>query len=33
MIAAAAYDNWIGLGLAVGTLIYLFAVLIFPERF
>jgi K+-transporting ATPase KdpF subunit len=33
MIATAAYDNWIGLALAVGILVYLFAVLIFPERF
>jgi K+-transporting ATPase KdpF subunit len=33
MIAAAAYDNWIGLALAVVTLAYLVAVLIFPERF
>ena len=33
MIAAASYDNWIGLALAVGALCYLLAVLIFPERF
>ena len=33
MIAGAAYDNWVGLGLAVAALFYLVAVLIFPERF
>jgi K+-transporting ATPase KdpF subunit len=33
MIAAAAYDNWIGLALAVVALGYLIAVLVFPERF
>jgi len=33
MIAAAAYDNWVGLALAVGAIFYLVAVLIFPERF
>ena len=33
MIAAAAYDNWIALGLAVLVLGYLVAVLVFPERF
>ncbi|MGB8861944.1 MAG: potassium-transporting ATPase subunit F [Ilumatobacteraceae bacterium] len=33
MIAAEAYDNWVGLGLAVAALFYLIAVLIFPERF
>ena len=33
MIAAGSYDNWIGLALAVGIVVYLFAVLIFPERF
>jgi hypothetical protein len=33
MIATAAYDNWVGLGLAVAALFYLVAVLIFPERF
>jgi hypothetical protein len=33
MIAAASYDNWIGLGLAALGIIYLFIVLIFPERF
>ena len=33
MIAAAAYDNWVGLALAVAAIGYLVAVLIFPERF
>ncbi|HQZ37181.1 MAG TPA: potassium-transporting ATPase subunit F [Ilumatobacteraceae bacterium] len=33
MIATEAYDNWVGLGLAVAALFYLVAVLIFPERF
>lgn len=33
MIAAAAYDNWVALGLAVATIGYLIAVLILPERF
>lgn len=33
MMATAAYDNWVGLGLAVAALFYLVAVLIFPERF
>lgn len=33
MIAAASYDNWIALGLALATIGYLVAVLIFPERF
>ena len=34
MIAvAASIDNWIGLGLAVAGVLYLFAVLIHPERF
>lgn len=33
MIAAAAYDNWVGLGLAALAVVYLVAVLIFPERF
>lgn len=33
MIAAAAYDNWVGLGLAITAIFYLVAVLIFPERF
>jgi hypothetical protein len=30
---AAAYDNWIGLGLAVATVLYLVIVLAYPERF
>ena len=30
---AAAYDNWIGLGLASLAMLYLLLVLIFPERF
>lgn len=33
MIAAEAYDNWVGLALAGAAFIYLIAVLIFPERF
>ena len=33
MIAAAAYDNWVGLALAVLAIGYLVGVLIFPERF
>lgn len=34
MIAAAAsVDNWIALGIAVAGVLYLFAVLIHPERF
>ena len=33
MIATAAYDNWVGLGLAVAAVLYLVAVLLFPERF
>ena len=33
MIAAASYDNWIALGLALLVLGYLVAVLVFPERF
>jgi hypothetical protein len=33
VIAAAAYDNWVGLGLAIVAIVYLLAVLIFPERF
>ena len=33
MIASAAYDNWVALGLAIATIGYLVAVLIFPERF
>jgi K+-transporting ATPase KdpF subunit len=33
MIAAADYDNWVGLGVAVGLVAYLLFVLIFPERF
>ena len=26
-------DNWFGLGLAVAAIVYLIAVLVFPERF
>ena len=34
MIAvAASLDNWIALGIAVAGVLYLFAVLIHPERF
>ncbi len=32
MIAAASYDNAVGLGLAVLAVLYLLYVLIFPER-
>jgi K+-transporting ATPase KdpF subunit len=30
---ASAADNWIGLGIAVGLLVYLVLALLFPERF
>jgi hypothetical protein len=30
---AAAYDNWVGLGLGLGAVVYLLLVLIHPERF
>jgi K+-transporting ATPase KdpF subunit len=34
MIAmASSWDNWIALGIAVAGVIYLFAVLIHPEKF
>ena len=33
MIAAASTDNWIALGIAVAGVIYLFAVLVYPDRF
>ena len=33
MIATAAYDNWVGLGLAIAAVVYLVVVLVFPERF
>lgn len=33
MIAAAGYDNWVGLILAGLGVVYLVIVLIFPERF
>ena len=33
MIAAAAYDNWVGLALSIVAIGYLIAVLVFPERF
>ena len=33
MIAAADYDNWVGLVLAGLAVVYLVIVLIFPERF
>jgi hypothetical protein len=33
VIAAAGYDNWVGLGLAAVGVLYLLFVLIFPERF
>lgn len=30
---AAAYDNWVGLGLGVALLVLMAVVLIVPERF
>ena len=33
MIAASSIDNWIALGIAVAGVLYLFAVLVHPERF
>jgi K+-transporting ATPase KdpF subunit len=33
VIAAAGYDNWVALILAVLAVVYLVLVLIFPERF
>jgi K+-transporting ATPase KdpF subunit len=33
MIAMADLDNWIGLGIAALGVVYLFLVLIHPERF
>jgi hypothetical protein len=33
MIATASIDNWIALGIAAAGVLYLFAVLIHPERF
>jgi hypothetical protein len=33
MIASAAYDNWVALGLASLAVVYLVLVLVFPERF
>jgi hypothetical protein len=33
MIAAAGYDNWVGLILAILGVLYLIIVLISPERF
>jgi len=33
MIAAADYDNWVGLVIAGFCVLYLVVVLIFPERF
>jgi hypothetical protein len=32
-VIAAAYDNWVGLGLGVGLLALMAIVLIVPERF
>lgn len=31
--ASSSVDNWIALGLAVVLVVYLIAVLVFPERF
>jgi len=33
MIVASAADNWIGLGIAVGLLVFLVIALVFPEKF
>ena len=33
MIATAAADNWIALGLSALAVIYLVLVIVFPERF
>jgi K+-transporting ATPase KdpF subunit len=33
VLASATVDNWIGLGLAIGLLVFLVIVLVFPERF
>jgi hypothetical protein len=33
VIAAATYDNWVGLGLGVVGILYLLVVLVFPEKF
>lgn len=30
---AGAADNWIGLGISVGLLVFLVLALVFPERF
>jgi hypothetical protein len=32
-VIAAAYDNWVGLGLGVALLVLMAVVLIVPERF
>ncbi|HQV57259.1 MAG TPA: potassium-transporting ATPase subunit F [Ilumatobacteraceae bacterium] len=33
MIGASSTDNWIALALAVGAVLYVFLVLVFPEKF
>jgi hypothetical protein len=30
---AASFDDWVGLGLGVAVIVYLLAVVVFPERF
>jgi hypothetical protein len=32
-MTATSFDNWIGLGIAVAGVLYLLAVLVYPERF
>jgi hypothetical protein len=32
-VIAAAYDNWVGLGLSVALVVLMAVVLIVPERF
>jgi K+-transporting ATPase KdpF subunit len=32
-VIAGSIDNWVALGIAVAGVLYLFAVLIHPERF
>lgn len=32
-VFAAALDNWLGLGLAVGLIVFLVTALLFPDRF
>lgn len=32
-VLAAAFDNWVGLGLATALVVFLVIALLFPERF